>query len=195
MELRVHGRNIQITEQMNDHISKKASRLVRHLPGIALITVELAIGNSRVQDHRAVAQVTLDISGAVLRGEERGANAMAALDAAMDVMDRRVGRYKGKAYKSEQAKKTGKNVSIRTLQAPPAPVETELTQEDVLEAEGKVVRVKRFPVKPVTVQEAAFQMELLGHNFFLFLDAETEQHNLLYRRNDGDYGLIKPEPL
>ena len=58
-----------------------------------------------------------------------------------------------------------------------------------------MVRVKRFPVKPVTVQEAAFQMELLGHNFFLFLDAETEQHNLLYRRNDGDYGLIKPEPL
>ena len=58
-----------------------------------------------------------------------------------------------------------------------------------------MVRVKRFPVKPMTLEDAAFQMELLGHDFFLFLNSETDEHSVLYRRHDGDYGLIQPEPL
>ena len=61
--------------------------------------------------------------------------------------------------------------------------------------DGSVVKVKRFPIKPMAVDEAAFQMELLGHSFFLFVNGDTEQHNVIYRRNDGDYGLIEPEPL
>ena len=64
-----------------------------------------------------------------------------------------------------------------------------------MDASGRVVRVKRFPVKPMTVDDAAFQMELLGHSFFLFLNSDTDDHNVLYRRRDGDYGLMQPEAL
>ena len=167
-------------------------RLGRHLPGITSAVVELAKGSSRDQTGKVVAQVTLDIDGSVLRGEERGANAMAAVDSAVDVMDRRVERYKGKAYRSLQAKKSGRGDSIRSADAPPPAAEEE---DEVVSADGRVVRVKRFPIKPMAVDEAAFQMELLGHSFFLFMNGETEQHNVIYRRNDGDYGLIEPEPL
>ena len=120
---------------------------------------------------------------------------MAAVDSVIDVMDRRLERYKSKAYRSEQAKKAGKNVSIRMLEAPDVPPVQNTDDDEVVEAEGRVVRIKRFPIKPMTVDEAAFQMELLVHDFFMFLNSEADQHNLLYKRRDGDYGLIQPEPL
>ena len=64
-----------------------------------------------------------------------------------------------------------------------------------MEVDGRIVRMKRFPIKPMTLDEATFQMELLGHDFFMFKDGQSEEYNLLYRRRDGDYGLIQPEPL
>ena len=132
----------------------------------------------------------------MLRGEERGANAVAAVDSVIDVMDRRIERYKGKVYKSKQVKKSGGAVSIRTLEVPSVPPEDGSAPEEVIQSShAGLVRVKRFPIKPMTVDDAAFQMELLGHDFFLFLNSETEDHNVLYRRHDGDYGLIQPEPL
>ena len=195
MELQIYGRNLELNERTRDYITRKVNRLGRHLPSITTATVELARENARAQDHRVVAQVTLDIGGTTLRSEERGANAMAAVDSVIDVMDLRVERYKGRLYKGERAKKAGKNVSIRTLEVPPVSLEEGPADDDVVEADGKVVRVKRFPIKPMMVDEAAFQMELLGHDFFLFLDSETGQYSLLYKRHDGDYGLILPEPL
>ena len=70
-----------------------------------------------------------------------------------------------------------------------------MDSEGTIETQGVVVRVKRFPIKPMTVDDAVFQMELLGHEFFMFLDSQSDQHNLLYKRRDGDYGLIQHEPL
>ena len=195
MEVRIHGRNLELDQMTRDYIDRKVSRLGRHLPGISTAAVELARENTRAQDQRVVAQATLDIDGTVLRGEERGANAMSAVDSVIGVRDRRIERYKGKVYRSEQAKKAGKNASIRSAGVPPASPDEGSTDDEVVEAEGRVVRVKRFPIKPTTVAEAAFQMELLGHDFFLFLDSETDQYGLLYKRQDGDYGLIRPEPL
>ena len=195
MELKIIGRNIKLNEKTREHIERKVDRLSRHLPGITTATVELARENTRSQTHRVVAQITLDIKGTVLRGEERAANATAAVDSVTSVMDRRVERYKGKVYSSKQAKRAGKNVSIRTLAATdPSPVEGS-DEDEIEEIQGKSVRVKRFPIKPMTLNEAAFQMELLGHDFFLFLNSETDQYCVLYERHDGDYGLIQTEPL
>lgn len=98
MDLKIQGRNLELNEAVRDHITKKMDRLGRHLSGITSAVVELARGSSRDQTEKVVAQVTLDIDGSVLRGEERGANAEAAVDFVIDVMDRRVERYKGKAY-------------------------------------------------------------------------------------------------
>ncbi len=196
MELEIRGKNLELTDVARDQISRKLGRLGRRLPEVSTALVELARERSRSQRAPVVAQVTLNIDGTVLRGEERGSNAVAAVDAVIDVMDRRVERYKGKAYRSQVVKKSGRNASIRTEGAP-APSEAEVREDEaeVSEFGGRVVRTKRFAIKPMTLEEAAFQMDLLGHDFFLFRDAETEEYNLLYRRRDGDYGLIQPEPL
>ncbi len=194
MDLQIAGRNLELDPGTRDYVTRKLNRLERHLAGITTATVELVKENTRAQGHRVVAQVTLNIDGTVLRGEERGSNAKAAVDSAIAVMDRRIARYKGKAYRSEQAKRAGRDASLRTPPSPPDALEPS-EDEEVLESGGKVVRVKRFPVKPMTLEDAAFQMELLGHDFFLFLNSETDEHSVLYRRHDGGYGLIQPEPL
>ena len=106
MKLKIHGKNLELNERTQDYISRKVNRLARHLPGITSATIELTRQSTRSQDHRLVVQVTLDIEGTVLRVEERGANAMSAIDSVVAVMDRRVKRYKGKLYKSQQTKKT-----------------------------------------------------------------------------------------
>ncbi len=195
MELQIQGKNLELDGHTRDYIARKLNRLGRHLPDITMATVELERGNSKSQDRRVAVQVTLDIDGTMLRGEQRAPNAMAAVDSVIDVMDRRLERYKSKAYRSEQAKKAGKDASIRPPEVPDAPPVQSTDDEDIVEAEGRVVRIKRFPIKPMTVDEAAFQMELLGHDFFMFLNGETDRHNLSYKRHDGDYGLIQPEPI
>jgi len=195
MDLQVRVRNLELNEMVREQITGKVNRLGRRLPSIANATVDLARENTRAQSQRVVAQITLDIGGTVLRGEERGTNAVAAVDAVIAVMDRRIERYKGKAYKSERVKKAGNNPSIRTLDLPSISLDEASLEDEIVEAEGRVVRVKRFPIKPMTMEEAAFQMELLGHDFFLFLSSETDEYSVLYKRRDGDYGLIQPELL
>ena len=192
MNLRIQSRNLNVNDTLRSHIQNKVSRLERHLPAIDNITVDLAEDNARAQDKRFVVQITINVNGTTLRGEERGPNATVALNLVIDVMARRVEKFKGKTYRSKRARKTG--TSIRTLDVP-EPSAGSAPTNDLIEAAGKVVKVKRFPIKPTTVEEAAFEMEMLGHNFFLFLNSETDQHSVLYRRQDGDYGLIQPEPL
>jgi putative sigma-54 modulation protein len=199
MELEIRGKNLDLMDVVRDQISRKLSRLGRRLPEISTALVELARQNSRSQSTRVVAQVTLNIDGTVIRGEERGTNAVAAAEAVIGVMDRRVERYKGKLYRSQKVKKSGprsqlNRASIRTEGAP-SPPDEEALEDAAPEVDGRVVRTKRFPIKPMTLDEATFQMELLGHDFFLFKDGQTGEYNLLYRRRDGDYGLIQPEPL
>ena len=195
MELHIHGKNLELDETTRDYVTRKVNRLGRHLPSITTATIELARENTRAREERFVAQATLDIDGTALRGEERGATALAAVDSVIHVVNRRIQRYKGKLYKSEQVRKAGKNVSIRDAEVSSVPTLDGTTDDELHEALGRVVRLKRYPIKPITLDEAALQMELLGHDFFLFLESQTESYNLLYRRRDGDYGLIQPEPL
>ena len=150
--------------------------------------MEVASEPTRSQQDRIVVQVTLDVNGDILRGEQRAASTTAAINAVAEVLDRRIERYKSRTYRSERARQLP---PLRTQEA------EEMAQpRDVIEGEllpdGTLVRVKGFHMKPLTVEEAAFQMQLLGHDFFMFLNSESDQHNLLYRRDDGDYGLIQP---
>ena len=126
----------------------------------------------------------MDVKGSVIRSEERASSARAAIDAAAHAIDCRVQRLKSRMYRSERAKHSG--VSIRFDRPEGA---------QPFEEDGRVVRVKRFPMKPMTVEEAIFQIDMLGHDFFLFLSTDDQQYNLLYRRTDGDYGLIIPDML
>ena len=192
MDLRIRGKNLELNDETRTYVERKINRLGRHLPGISTVVVELAHANARSQDSRVVAQITLDVKGDVLRAEERGANAMAAVDSVIDVMDRRVERYKSKVYRSKQARRAARRDATK---AGDLDLSDEEPSGDVAIEEEKVVRVKRFPIKPMAVDEAVFQMELLGHDFFLFLDSDSNGPQLLYRRKDGQYGLIQPEPM
>ena len=188
MELKIQTRNVEINDQVRRHITKKLGLINRHLPGITEAAVEVASEPTRSQQDRIVVQVTLDVNGDILRGEQRAASTTAAINAVAEVLDRRIERYKSRTYRSERARQLP---PLRTQEA------EEMAQpRDVIEGEllpdGTLVRVKGFHMKPLTVEEAAFQMQLLGHDFFMFLNSESDQHNLLYRRDDGDYGLIQP---
>jgi putative sigma-54 modulation protein len=146
---------------------------------------------------RYVVQLTVNCDGTYLRAEERGSRLLSVVDAAADVLSRQARRYKEKVYhrdkhvKARQAALVGKT-------AEPVEVEEEEQRQQGQEVEivlGRVVRVKRFPVKPMTEEEAIEQMELLHHDFFLFFDADANTYALLYRRREGDYGMIIPEAL
>jgi putative sigma-54 modulation protein len=175
MELLIKGKNIEVTEEIRKYIEQRLGKLRRHLANITEVEVELAQEQARSSQGRYVVQVSLKHQGTILRGEERAAALSTAIDAVADVISRRVERYKGKLY--ERRKRV---TPLRALS--PEPGES-----------GRVVRVKHFPVKPMSVDEAIEQMELLGHDFFLFFNEDVAQFNVVYRRREGDYGLIQPE--
>ena len=175
MELQISGKNMEISDELHRYVENRLDKLTRHLPRIIEGKVEISTEATKTPEQRYVVQVTLNHSGNLLRGEERAFQLHAAIDKVAELMDRQIERYKSKLYKK------GKRVSL---------IRSELAKEA---APSRVVRVKRFPVKPMSPQEAVEQMELLGHDFFLFLDAESGEFNLLYRRKAGDYGLIQPE--
>ena len=183
MELQVFGKNMEVSPVLQNYVQKKIGKLARYLPNIAGAKVEIHDENTKSPKQRFTVQVTLNSKGVLLRGEERGENVNVAVDAVTEVLARQIERYKGKLYEK------GRGVSLaRQAAALEGTVALEASEDS-----PSVVRVKRFAVKPMSVAEAAEQMELLGHSFFLFVNAENGVLSLLYRRNDGNYGLIEPE--
>lgn len=183
LNIEVFGKNLEITERLQDHVSKKVSRLDRYLNGIEEARVDLAyVKSARSAADRQVAQITVRGKGFILRSEERSDDIYAALDTALEKMQRRIERFKGKRYRGRGDGKTAADV---------APL---LAAEEEEELEQVIARRKRFPVTPMDEEEAIEQMTLLGHNnFFVFFNVETNAMNILYRRRDGTYGLIEPE--
>jgi putative sigma-54 modulation protein len=184
MEVKVIGKNVEITESLREYVSKKMGKLSRHLPTIDETRVEVHEAKSKSPDQRVKVQITIRSRGILLRTEETGANVHMAVDAVVDVLERRIERYKGKFSKK------GKD-TVREPQKQFVAEEVTTPQKPVFVPE--LVKVKHFAVKSMTVSEAADQMELLGHDFFLFISADKGALNLVYRRKDGNYGVIQPE--
>jgi len=178
MELQITGKNIEVSPAIRSYVELKLGKLSRHLPNIIESKVEIAEEKTKSPQQHFVVQVTVNSSGTLLRGEERGEDLFTAIDKVVAIMNRQIEHYKGKLYKK------GRGSSL---------ARGELRQEIKAAPRKKVIKVKRFAIKPMSVDEAIDQMELLGHDFFLFFNADTEKLNLLYRRKDGNYGLIEPE--
>ncbi len=176
MDLKVTGKNIELSPELTGYIDKKLGKLSVHLANIKDAKVEIAGEKTRSPGQRFIVQVTVNSGGTILRGEERGEDLFSAIDKVAAIMKRRIERFKGKHY----SKKGG--ASARTVE-PEIPVKTG----------HKIVKYKQFAVRMMPVDEAVEQMELLSHDFFLFLNNETGRLNLLYRRKDKDYGLIEPK--
>lgn len=177
MDSQLTARNVELTPEVREYVDRKLGKLSRHLHKTMISKVELAEEKTRVAQHRFVVQVTIDSGGTILRGEERGEDLFTAIDKVAAVMERQFERYKGRLYDK------GRGISLARG----------LPEEAPASATPRVVKTKRFMVAPMSVTEAIEQMELLDHDFFLFLNAETEKINLIYCRDDGNYGLIVPE--
>jgi putative sigma-54 modulation protein len=181
MKLQIFSKNMEIPPDVESYVQKKIGKLARYLPDITEAKVEIHEQNTRSPQQRYTAQVTLNSRGVILRAEERGERVRVVIDTASDVLERQIERYKGKLQDK------GRGISLTRQSA----------EADALEEESsdspKIAKVKRFAVKPMSVREASEQMELLGHSFFLFVNSDNDRLELLYRRDDGNYGLIEPE--
>ena len=181
MELQIGGTNMELTPAVRRYVERKLGKFNRHLPTVIESKVEISEEKTKSPQQHYLVRVTVNggVGGAVFHGEERGEDLFMAIDKVAAIITRQLEHHKGKFYKK------GRGTSLARGEFNEAAETTETAK--------KVVKTKRFPVKPMSVDEAIAQMELLGHSFFLFFDADVEKVKLLYRRNDGNYGLIEPE--
>jgi putative sigma-54 modulation protein len=184
MEMQITGKNIEILPAVRDYMVRKLGKISRFLPNIISFDVVATEQKTRAPNDRFIVQVTLDNKGTLIRGEERGQDLYTATDKVLEVMNRQIERYKGKLPYSKG--RATPSIRTSTTEAK-AGVEAETA-----EAGPRVVKTKRFDVKPMSMEEAIDQMELLDHDFFLFYNPDDNRMNLLYRRKDGNYGLIEP---
>jgi putative sigma-54 modulation protein len=185
-KVEIFAKNLEVNERITEYVNKKVMKLDRFLSEIDDVRVDLNfIKSARSSQDRQVAQITLRGKGIVLRTEERADDLFAAFDAAIDKMQRKIERYKGKRNRGRGDGRSAADV---------IPV-TEVSEEGLEETDQPViVRRKTFTLVPMDELEAMEQMSLLGHeNFFIFYNANTHKINVLYRRRDGSLGLIEPE--
>ncbi|MCP3775034.1 ribosome-associated translation inhibitor RaiA [Paenibacillus sp. MZ04-78.2] len=181
MKFNIRGENIEVTEALKDHVEKKLGRLERYFE--APPTSEVNVTLSVVKGMQTV-EVTIPLTGLMLRAEEKHADMYAAADLVVDKLERQIRKAKTKANR-----KIRLNGGIKDLFRMELP-DTSYSLED--EEDYELVRTKRFTLKPMDVEEAILQMNMVGHNFFVFSNSDTAQVNVVYKRNDGKYGLIEP---
>lgn len=187
MELTIHGQNINVTTRLRNYVEKKAGRLDRYMPNLEEVRVDLASQKARNAVERQVAQVTIrDRRGTILRAEEQSNDIFAAIDAVIDKLYQQIQRYRGRRRRNWRSNQSEEMAYL----GEPLPID-DVADDD--EEGGKIVRSKSFPLHPMPAEEAIEQMELVGHDFFVFFNSEEEAINVLYRRRDGDYGLLQPE--
>lgn len=186
MKYNIRGNNIDVTQALRDYVIKKLSRLERYFQSTA--AAEAYVSLSVFRDEHKV-EVTVPFPELLVRAEEATENMYASIDNVVEKLERQIRKYKTKVNRKFRQDGTLRNLESGT---PP-----ELQREDELEEEAEggfeVVRNKRFDFKPMDLEEAILQMDLLGHNFYVFSNASTDEVNVVYKRKDGRYGLIEPE--
>jgi putative sigma-54 modulation protein len=189
MQLLLQGKNFVISDRVREYCERKIGKLDRYLPDIEEARVEITQEKTKSSQDRNIVQVTLKANGTILRAEERCDSIYPCIDAVANKIHRQIVRYKGKREDRwhGHSKRGGEE-----MEAMPA-LEQEVLENIVEESQGEIVRVKHFQVDPMNEDEAVEQMELLGHNFFVFYNANLGRINVLYRRSDNNYGLIDPE--
>jgi len=186
MEFIVKSRSGKVTQREQEYIKEKIGKLERYLDLISKVTVEVGEAQRRSQGNMHRAQVTLvGDHGILLRAEEYAPDFNSAIDTVHDNLQRQIQRYKDKHWRRGKLRRqAGEIVEVG--------METNGVATTDVDTRPRIVRTKEFQVKPMFSDEAVEQMELLGHDFFVFRDAENSQINVLYRREDGNYGLIVP---
>lgn len=204
MNVTIQGTNVKVTDDLDDYARKKLDRLDRYLPRIREVRVDLSYEHTRRGEDLISAQITVHHSrGAILRAEERTtSDAKKAIDKAVDKMYRRIQRFKGKRSRKGKERFTATAEELTLAEAIP---DVEEYIEEFVDGSGNyaeagagdeyivpIARRKDIELAPMTEVEAIEQMELLGHSFFMFYNADTQTINVLYKRASGDYGLLAP---
>lgn len=187
MKLVIQGKNIEITDAIREYVNNKIEKAVTHFQNITTeVDVHLSVARNPRINSKQTAEVTLYLNGAVVRAEESSENLYASIDLVADKIARKLRKYKEKRQeKSKTAVKTAETL-------PDQPIVTNLIPDREAELPPQVVRTKYFAMPPMTVQDALEQLELIDHDFYMFLNAETNEINVVYERNHGGYGVIQP---
>lgn len=183
MRFTIRGENVSVTDALRQYIEKKISKLERYFDSPTNSEVYV---NLKVYNDDQLIEVTIPMKNLLLRAEERHADMYAAIDLVSEKLERQVRKYKTRINRKARQNGSVKHMPSAAFEMMPEDVKTD--EDDI-----QIVRTKRFNLKPMDVTEAILQMDMLGHNFFVFLDAETNNTNVVYRRKDGKYGLIEPE--
>lgn len=185
MNLQVKGRNIAVTDALHAYVEEKLVKLGKNLNSASTMEVELFVEkNPSIADNQ-VAEATIFTKGPVLRAKGASADMYASIDLVESKLGRQVKKYRSKLT-SHDAHVRGSIPPDAILQMPePSEVEEE-------EDGPHIVKLKSFDIKPMSAEEAALQLELIGHDFFVFRNSESNDTSVIYRRRDGNYGLIEP---
>jgi putative sigma-54 modulation protein len=186
MLVNVKGKNVVVTDALKRYAEKKVQKLSKYFKEIKGAQVTQSI-----QRNWHIVEVQLEGDGVALRGEERTDNMYASIDQVVDKLEQRIKRFKGKLYGKSLEEGPKEKEALKQALALESDAGDEQAEFDD-EPMPEIVRTKSFAVKPMAPDEAAIQMELLHHDFFVFLNSRTEQVNVVYRRKDGNYGLIEP---
>ena len=174
MRITITGRNIDLTQGLKDAVEEKLSKLEKYFKPDTDVYVTLS-----VEKERQKIEVTIPTKGHVIRSEQVSSDMYVSIDLVEEVIERQLKKYKNKIVDKHQ------NVAAFAQEF----VDKDYNDED----EVKIIRTKRFGIKPMDPEEACVQMELLGHNFYVFFNSETEEVNVVYKRKGNTYGLIEPE--
>jgi putative sigma-54 modulation protein len=176
MRLQVHGRNVEVTDSLREYAEHKLGKLERQLHDLTRVELELSIERNPSIAASQVAEATVWTKGPILRAREATGDMRASIDQLMEKLERQVIRYREKRQRRND-RSNG-----------PAP-EPAAASDDV---GPTIVKTKQFVVSPMTPEEAVEALELIGHDFFVFRDGESNEVNVVYRRRDGTYGVIEP---
>lgn len=180
----VRGKNVEVTEALREYVEKRVGKVTKYFENVGDITVILSV----VKESQVV-EVTVPLPGGViLRGEEANASMYTSIDLVVEKLERQIRKHKTKLAKRMRGGSFKADMVEAVKEAQSAAVEAVAENEDY-----PLVKKKKFVVKPMDVQEAIMEMNMVNHDFFVFRDAATEEINVVYRRKDGKYGLIEPE--
>ena len=188
MKILIEGKNIELTKALKDYVNEKLGKLQKHYEHIIKehdLRVKLSTAkNPRVTKNNTT-EVTIFLDGKIIRSEHSSEDMYASIDLVVDKLDRQIQKYKNKVYRSQQHKE----------RPDPNPefngglLENENYSD---KHEWKIIKSKKFKLHPMAPEEAAVQLDLISHDFYVFINSKTKAINTIYRRKDGDYGLIEP---
>jgi putative sigma-54 modulation protein len=183
MRLHVKGRNVEVSDSIRSYAEAKLAKLEKLVKDPTRVEVELHVEkNPSIAKNSHVAEATIYTKGPVLHARESSADMKASIDQLVDKLERQVKRYREKRRRGRP----------RHGVSPPVEEAAVMTETDS-DANTTIVKTKQFAIKPMTPEEAVLQLDLIGHDFFVFRHAESEEINVVYRRRDGNYGLIEPQ--